>query len=267
MKPTHELIRQLPDLDRFAERLKQDPHATTAQLFRPQTLLTNGLAQPDSDERLESMEAFEAGSTNENVSAARDIAHLDIGELSDITSRAVDKVRAAGNDADLDQSEQSALEAIVLLIGRPPLFIQNGRLQSDLGDEWQHLDAKRASMEATFASVGRIEVTGHASLDWIGTGFLVADDVIMTNRHVAQEFSEKMRGRWRFQSGMTARIDYVEEFGALTSAEFALTKVIGVHDVYDLSLFRVERTSAQVATAPQGLPVATQPPSSLVDHE
>lgn len=257
MKPTHELIRQLPDLDSFAKRLKQDPHATASQLFRPQKLSASRSDQPESAVGLESMELVES----------RDFADLEIDELSEITSRAVNKVRTAGNDADLDQSEQSALEAIILLVGRPPLFIQNGRLQSDLGDEWKHLDAKRTAMEATFASVGRIEVTGHSSLDWIGTGFLVADDVIMTNRHVAREFSEKVRARWKFQFGMSARIDYVEEFGALTSAEFALTKVIGVHDVFDLALFRVEQTSAQAATAPQGLPVAAQPPSSLVDHE
>jgi hypothetical protein len=90
------------------------------------------------------MELPEAGVATEELPGAVNIAALDLDQLSEITTRAVNKVRETGADADLDRSEQSALEAIVALVGRPPLFIQNGRLQSTLEADWQHLDAKRA---------------------------------------------------------------------------------------------------------------------------
>ena len=38
------------------------------------------------------------------------------------------------------------------------------------------------------------EVTG-APLDWVGTGWLVADNIIVTNRHVANEFAAR-KGVW-----------------------------------------------------------------------
>jgi len=61
---------------------------------------------------------------------------------------------------------------------------------------------------------GGIEVSGHPSHTWVGTGFLVADDVVMTNRHVAEAFSHRppRKRTWRFKPDMSARIDYMEEF-------------------------------------------------------
>jgi S1-C subfamily serine protease len=259
MKPSQDLIRQLPNLEELAKQLAEDPYAVAAPVLSQ--------PQPAADDSFEAHEEGEVEVAPGGPPPVLGGNGLDLDTFSEVATRAVSKVREQGENADLDRQEHDALEAIVALVGRPPLFIQNGRLQADLGVEWQHLDAKRPQLEQTFASVGRIEVTGHASLDWVGTGFLVAENVIMTNRHVALEFCARVRGRWRFQQGMSARIDYVEEFGALASAEFALTSVIGVHENFDLALFRVERSSGQALTVPSPLPLATQPPSSLAGHQ
>ena len=40
-----------------------------------------------------------------------------------------------------------------------------------------------------FGRAGRIEVDNHPDLTWVGTGWLLADDVVVTNRHVASEFA------------------------------------------------------------------------------
>ena len=97
-------------------------------------------------------------------------------------------------------------------------------------------------------------MTGHPRLDWIGTGFLVAPDVIMTNRHVAVEFSERKRGEgWRFISGILPRVDFREEFQGTTMEEYPCVEVVGIHSQLDLALLRIEMQT----------PVATALPSPL----
>ena len=61
------------------------------------------------------------------------------------------------------------MEAIVLLEGRPAILVQNQDFAPQEGD-WAVLDGHRAAIRESIARVGRVEVSGHASLDWIGTG-------------------------------------------------------------------------------------------------
>jgi S1-C subfamily serine protease len=147
---------------------------------------------------------------------------------------------------------------------RPAILVQDGRFFPP-PVEWQILEGVRDEIELTFKSVGRIELTGHSGYDWVGTGFLVAENVIMTNRHVAQIFCKRgCLGRWDFAPEVTAHIDYVEELGSLASAEYALTSVIGVHNDFDLALFTVEPISSTGSNLPEPLSVSARPPSDLV---
>src|SRR5687768_5054011 len=86
--------------------------------------------------------------------------------------RAVSKLRAEGGDADFTPSEATALEAIVLLTGRPAILIADGSFLPPPSD-WEILEQHRDQIEANCRSVGRIEVRGHPNLVWVGTGFLV----------------------------------------------------------------------------------------------
>jgi V8-like Glu-specific endopeptidase len=95
---------------------------------------------------------------------------------------------------------------------------------------------------------------------WAGTGFLVADDVIMTNHHVAKQFgAEQPSGGWRFQFVTRVSIDFIREIGATTSANFTVTEVIGAHPTLDLALLRVEQTSG--VQPPTPLTLARELPS------
>jgi len=167
-------------------------------------------------------------------------------------SRAIEKVLAAGPDAPLTRTEEIGLEAIVLVAGRPAILIQDGHFLPP-PEPWTHLESSRERIEKVLKSVGRIELTGHPDLEWVGTGFLVGDGVVMTNRHVAKEFARREDGgRWVFEPGMAARIDYAEELGSTQSLEFEIQEVIGVHDVFDLALLRV---SAGDGEPPNPLPL------------
>jgi len=105
-------------------------------------------------------------------------------------------------------------------------------------------------------------VGGHPNLDWVGTGFLVSRDVVMTNRHVAAEFtSPRGNGRWGITPGMRPRIDFREEFGGSDAAEFEIRSLIGIHGRLDMALFRVatQGGSDGKAVLPPPLPIAVRP--------
>jgi V8-like Glu-specific endopeptidase len=229
-------MRQLPELGEVLDRI-------TPESFAPKRRLETA--------GLETVDPVELPRRRRRSSAdPRDIAWN--------ARRAVEKVRVEGADAVLTPPEEDALEAIVLLEGRPALLVRNGKFEEP-PPKWASLEELRDRIEAMLSSVGRIEVTGHPSLDWVGTGFLVAPDVVMTNRHVAKEFCRNSGASWRFEPRMKARIDYSEEIGSQQAAEFALTDVIGVHDAHDLALFRVSRKGRKGTTAPEPLPIARKP--------
>jgi hypothetical protein len=164
----------------------------------------------------------------------------------------------------LTPSEQIGLEAVILLFGRPALLIQNGTFPTP-PTGWEVLDANRPQIDRSLRSVGRIDLLNRGM---VGTGFLVAPNVVMTNRHVAEVFSiPSDTGAWTFKLGRTPAIDYFEEKGSSASAAFEVRKVIGIHpDVrVDLALLEVEPAPMPGApagfTVPPVLPVAGGEPT------
>jgi V8-like Glu-specific endopeptidase len=245
MKLPEERKTQLPDLDKLLSDLGANPVETLSQTFagtgpKARAIVGAGeleLATPE---------------------AAPDDTSVDLAEAG---VRAATKLQEEGPDAEFTPEEVLGLEAIILIEGRPPILIQDGKFFPP-PSQWAHLEEHRTSIEEAFRSVGRVEATGLPGLPFVGTGFLVADDVVMTNRHVAEVFSSQGAGNaWSFKPGMTARIDYAEEIGSVSPAEFALTEVIGVHDTLDLALFRVESTSPSGALAPEPLTISSTPPA------
>ncbi|MBB5790187.1 trypsin-like serine peptidase [Jiangella mangrovi] len=168
--------------------------------------------------------------------------------------------------AELTPAEEFGLEAIVLLEGRPALLVQGG----DFGTppaEWTVLDAQRAAIRDSIARVGRIEVTGHPDFDWVGTGFLVGPDLVMTNRHVALEFARGTAGAWTFIGGRASSVDLVREAGSAARLEFTVTEVVGIHDAddVDLALLRVEPRGD--GTLPSPLRIAAVAPDEVVGRQ
>ncbi|MEU3691272.1 trypsin-like serine peptidase [Streptomyces narbonensis] len=177
---------------------------------------------------------------------------------------------AAHREDEIDEDESFGVEAIVLLQGRPAILVQRQDFASQR-DEWAVLDGQRAAIRESLARVGRVEVTGHPSLDWIGTAFLVGPRTVMTNRHVAAEFSrfEADRDRWTFEFGMSARVDPAEELPvdgddpvvAPPSVSYEITEIIGIHPDVDMALLRIEPSASDGLPTP--LAVAADAPASV----
>lgn len=96
-----------------------------------------------------------------------------------------------------------ALEAIVLADLRPAYFIENDRIAIDGDfDHVEVIETNRDTLEAMSRRVGRVDLLNHASFDYAGTGWLIADDIVVTNRHVAHVFAtQNWTGQWDFQLG------------------------------------------------------------------
>lgn len=254
MQAPKNLIRQLPNLDQLSESLSQDTGSILARAFPASGRL------PAATEEV----SFGIGPGVLGVTGVPEVEETNRERWVSAGVRAVNKLKAEGESADLSGEELIGLEAIVHIEGRPAILVQDRHFFPPPA-KWQFLEQEREKIEANCLRVGRIEVNGHPSYEWVGTGFLVAEGVIMTNRHVAQTFCKMgSRRRWNFEPGMTARIDYVEELGAQVSEEFALTKVIGVHEDFDLALFKVESVSSTGAKAPQPMTVSAKSPGDLV---
>jgi endonuclease G len=165
-------------------------------------------------------------------------------------------------------------ETIVLRTGRPVLTVKND--QPDLvfkdaeSEVWRkRLENAQEQIHRAVLATGRVEVQHHPTFDWIGTGWLIREDIIVTNRHVAQEFARRQGSRFTFRQGtlgrtMRASLDFLEEFGRSEERTFTLKDVLHIEgdDGPDIALLRVAPSSSQKLAEPIALsphsPVANQ---------
>jgi endonuclease G len=152
----------------------------------------------------------------------------------------------------LPTPEQSAsVEAIILPKVRPVLDVVNGDFQTDhplwlmLNDD----DAIRKNLRQAIPSIGRIELPGNPSYPYGGTGFVVGDGLIMTNRHVAAIFSNGIGTRsLSFVPGRRAGIDFKRELNRPTGPILMVKRIVMIHPYWDMALLSVE-----------GLPTESKP--------
>jgi V8-like Glu-specific endopeptidase len=141
------------------------------------------------------------------------------------------KVLASGYEAKIarDQKVRADLEVIAQTDGsRPTFVVQNGKVSLDsspVGGWEAKLNASAGMLERALACVGRID---HDSLPqgFAGTGFLVQENLIITNRHVLEEIGKPdAHGNWNLKKGVA--IDFGHEFRARdTVARRMLRKVV-----------------------------------------
>jgi endonuclease G, mitochondrial len=145
-------------------------------------------------------------------------------------------------------------ESIILRRLRPVLAIKNNTTEIVFAEEadsriWKdRLSAAKEALDRAIQSVGRIELQG-GRLDWVGTGWLVADNILVTNRHVANEFALRKGEGLAFRMGlvgpMAARTDFLQEIGNPTTREFKLIRPLHIEEESgpDVSFFEIEPTN------------------------
>jgi hypothetical protein len=139
------------------------------------------------------------------------VADLDQLFLTDGVA-ALHLIRENGDDAELNPGQADAAEAIVYTDGsRPTLAVDDeGVIVHDdedrkaLGSWGADAEGFSEAIRSVAGSVGRIDRNGvHC-----GTGFVVGDDLILTNRHVLQALAaEDQPGHWTFSEPATITFD------------------------------------------------------------
>lgn len=179
--------------------------------------------------------------------------------------------RAGGLEAMVptaDDEEALGLESIILRRERPVLAIKEDEAQLVFADEidsqiWrQRLESARPHLDRAIRAVGRIELKG-SHLDWVGTGWLVSDKVIVTNRHVANEFALRDGEGFAFRMGdrapVAAAIDFLQEIDNPATRVFQLVRPLHIEEPPgpDLAFFEVAATTGAAALA-QPIELAAQ---------
>ncbi|MDB5581547.1 MAG: putative protease [Bradyrhizobium sp.] len=161
---------------------------------------------------------------------------------------------------------QIALESIVMRRERPVLAIKKNVAELIFADPiesaiWKsRLETAAPVLAPLIPAVGRIELQG-SPYEWIGTGWLVADDIIVTNRHVAEEFVTRGAGGLSFRMGdagrINASIDFLEEFDCSATLVFELLAPLHIEPApgADVAFFRVATVSGDTKLA-QPIPLA-----------
>jgi V8-like Glu-specific endopeptidase len=180
-------------------------------------------------------------------------------ELKDIR-KMVDRHDEAGKE--FSPSAELVAETIVLRTGRPVLAIRYDKPELIFKEEdsevWKDRLSKAGSyLERAIHAVGRIEVQYHPRYEWIGAGWLVADNTVVTNRHVAMEFGRRKGQRFVFRQGVgglriKASIDFLQEFDRAESFEFSFDRILHIEDEEgpDMAFIQVKPVSGKTLAQP-----------------
>jgi V8-like Glu-specific endopeptidase len=123
--------------------------------------------------------------------------------------RAIERLKKEGVSARLPPAEVDALEAIVEVDGSRPTLALSADDEVDVEDQalgpWRSVVKKFVrQISAAAVSVGRIDLDG----THVGTGFVVKEGLILTNRHVLQGLArQENSGAWTFRGQPTITFD------------------------------------------------------------
>lgn len=244
-------LRLLPGLEQVKGVLASEP-SSVLELAFPEA--DPGLRPRGTRPRaiVADLESTAASATSEPLNTAID---RERDRLVQAGERAITKLEKDGDKAELDEDESDGLEAIINLTVRPAIRIINGTFLAP-APPWEDLERFRASIESTAHSVGRVEVSGNPLVPFAGTGSMVADGVVMTNRHVAKVFASREGENWVFEPGIEAGVAWADDPDSEGGDQFTVKRVIGVHPRFDLALLEVEAPTG--ANVPPPVTIASE---------
>lgn len=215
------------------------------------------LQQVAPDESIEAIMPLSEGSVESNRLSGTQGGKFSDKELAKAAS-GLQKMQE-GREQDIDFEEAHGLEAIILPRERPVFFITGGNYPA-MGYPWTQLNDQgtRARLRAAIASVGRVELPSNPRIPYGGTGFLVGEGLLMTNRHVAEIFVDGLGvKRLRFKRG-DAAVDFRRERDMSENGHdtyFDVLDVVMVHPYWDMALLRIA-----------GLPASYRPLTLATDE-
>ncbi len=149
-------------------------------------------------------------------------------------------------------------EAVVVPYMRPVLFIKGGKIEIPESEQLkERLFKYKPRIEPALKSVGRVELVNH-QLKYAGTGWMIEENIMITNRHVANVFADKSKtglgGSFKTNFlgvPIGAKIDFKEEYspGKPTASQFEvqIEKIIYLPDedprFPDMAILKLKKTT------------------------
>lgn len=164
------------------------------------------------------------------------------GISSSVIKSVIDNFKISDNDP--------VAEAVIKPYMRPVLYVKNGKVSLPVSDELiKRIVKYRGVIEKQLPAVGRIELK-NSNYESIGTGWLVADDTIVTNRHVAEVFAtQAAKNKGVFIQTFTGKtlmpfIDFKEEINQDKSIEIEIKSVLFMpskgNKIPDLTILKIK---------------------------
>lgn len=142
--------------------------------------------------------------------------------------------------------------------GRPAFPIQNGKVNFSGGFQdataQTVVDSLKSALpivEPLFPLVGRIDVDNYPiALPYLGTGWLVDRDLVVTNKHVAELMAQEEDGIFRFRPGrlgekLSVKLDSLHELGSSKRRVRKIRRVLWIDsDGTDIAFIQLEESSS-----------------------
>ncbi len=134
---------------------------------------------------------------------------------------------------------------------RPAIIIQDHSFYLSDENPWASiLNHYRDNIQKCLRSVGIFEIQKRRTKVPSGTGWVLSEDLIVTNEHVAANFAKRQGGKYVMKTGCeNLTIDFKEEFNREKEKEFKVLEVVHMeeadHNLYDhnpdIAILRVEK--------------------------
>ncbi|MCW1887017.1 DNA/RNA non-specific endonuclease [Luteolibacter flavescens] len=194
---------------------------------------------------------------------------MDIDGLRGAKIEALDKVVQGDFDA-MREGDFELTEAVVEENGRQVSFVINGSFE-DLPDPWLHLNVGlfRTNIESAIPAIGRVERFSASGLSTkhVGTGFIVGNGLMMTNRHVAAAFVKGVGtgSQLAFIPGISPALDFGRERDFIPTDLMGTLKITGIrmiHPFWDMALLEV----TDVPSGIKPLKLSVESPEELISR-
>jgi endonuclease G len=184
---------------------------------------------------------------------------LDRGQRPVIAPEALEAWQRFEQGKPLDRQDLFHLESIVLGNGLRPAFdIQNDSFE-DLPSLWQAINDRRKDLEPLIRGVGRLNLNGYPGIPYAGTAFVSGASCVITNRHVAELFTEGVGAgaHLTFTPGIEPSLDFKQEVTSSASVVVQISATLLVLEEWDIAVLEVAGLPANVTPLPLA---ADQPP-------
>lgn len=166
-----------------------------------------------------------------------------------------------GEDDLSDLDRAIVQESIVMRQFRPVLAVKENEAELIFTEHkdavlWEErLRNAKPLLDHAIQAVGRVDLA-NAGLEWVGTGWLVAENIIVTNRHVANVFARTNGEGLSFKMGegnrkIIASLDFLQEIDSEKKLVFRLLRPLHIEAAGgpDIALFEIEIMSGNAKLA------------------